>query len=1071
MKRLLAILLVCAFIFSAMPVIVFAQDDVDAHQGVNPVDDQCDCDRNTRTGVYVKTVDPTCVSVKYEVWDCDECGLHYSVVIGPALGHLDELQISVTAPTCTEQGYTTYKCTREHCDLVYNDDYVPALGHTEDAVVTAPTCTTDGYTTYTCTVCGNVEVRDPVAATGHTPVTDDAVAPDCENTGLTEGSHCDVCGEILVGQDEVPALGHTPADAVVENNVDPQCEVAGSYDLVVYCSVCGDELSRETVTVPATKHDYIVTVTPATHTAPETEHYWCQVCGYEFTAETAPALGHDYDEGVVTAPTCTEQGYTTYTCTCGDVVVTDYVPALGHTPVTDAAVDPDCVNTGLTEGSHCDVCGEVLVAQQVIPALGHISGQTVIENKKAPTCQEDGSYDEVVYCTVCGDELSRNTVIVPASDLCHVTITTIDEVPATCVSTGMTRQLWCVLCEKFVAEPYEIPVNPDAHNYTSEVIAPTCTADGYTLYTCANGCGASYTDTPVSALGHEYDAVVTAPTCTVDGYTTYTCSVCGDTYVDDIVAAPGHAITNHDAKAPTCTEIGWDAYDTCDVCDYTTYVEKAALGHTYERTEGVVYATCTTGGYDVCLCSVCEQLYKTNFTEAKGHTAGDVVVENNVAPDCVNDGSYDNVVYCTVCGAELSRETITVEALGHTPVTDEAVAPDCVNTGLTEGSHCDVCGEILVAQEVVDALGHTPVTDAAVDPDCENTGLTEGSHCDRCGEILVAQEVVEALGHNPVTDEAVDPDCENTGLTEGSHCDRCGETLVAQEEIPANGHTEGEVQKETTVEQDFDEEGFHDEFVCCVECGKELSRTEGVSDGYKNEEIYFSYEATGINGVNTAVNSGYIYLNVYLNVETEQARLWGAQFQFDFDASIIQLVEVQYPKTETTVGLFASAQETDTAKANANGSVAIIQVMPGDQPDENVKFNQGQYWYATLVFKVDNNSYSTTQNEVIVGFDVSTFKFERATEKNELVMTQVPGDGYEASIKVVRLGDTNGDGELDIHDSKAFAAWYAGADTEVEYNASIDMDKDSLITALDYYLLNQAIVHNDEYLDYPKASE
>ena len=115
------------------------------------------------------------------------------------------------------------------------------------------------------------------------------------------------------------------------------------------------------------------------------------------------------------------------------------------------------------------------------------------------------------------------------------------------------------------------------------------------------------------------------------------------------------------------------------------------------------------------------------------HTSTTTFKDNEVASSCTTTGSYDSVTICEDCGEELSRETVTVSANGHTP----GAEADCNNAQI-----CTVCTAVITS-----ALGHAEVTDAAVAPTCTTAGKTEGKHCSRCNEVFVAQTTVAALGH------------------------------------------------------------------------------------------------------------------------------------------------------------------------------------------------------------------------------------------------------------------------------------------------------------------------------------
>ncbi len=173
---------------------------------------------------------------------------------------------------------------------------------------------------------------------------------------------------------------------------------------------------------------------------------------------------------------------------------------------------------------------------------------------------------------------------------------------------------------------------------------------------------------------------------------------------------------------------------------------------------------------------------------ASGEHIHTVEIDKATEPTCTQTGLTEGS-HCSVCG-EVFEKQETIDALGHTEVADKAVAPTCAATGLTAGTHCSVCNTVLTAQQTVAKLPHVEVEDAAVAATCTSNGLTAGKHCSKCNAILVKQQTITAPGHTEVTDAAVAATCATTGLTAGKHCSVCGTVLVSQKTISKLSHTE-----------------------------------------------------------------------------------------------------------------------------------------------------------------------------------------------------------------------------------------------------------------------------------------
>ena len=349
---------------------------------------------------------------------------------------------------------------------------------------------------------------------------------------------------------------------------------------------------------------------------------------------------------------------------------------------------------------------------------------------------------------------------------------------------------------------------------------PTCTAVGERERYCS--CGEKQTSS-LAATGHSYAHVVTDPTCTEQGFTTHTCAGCGDSYVDTYVDALGHDEIEHVAQAPTCAEVGWDAYITCSRCNYSTYNEISTTGHSYGDWTEIKPATCTEKGLELksCICGAtvtkvieatghnygavvtpptctkqgftthtchCGDSYVDTYVDALGHTEGEVVVENKVDAICTTNGSYDNVVYCSVCKVELSRETKTVDALGHDEIEHIAQAPTCTEIGWDAYVTCSRCDYSTYNE--IPATGHTDgewIID--VEPDCITRGRKH-QVCATCGETLS----IEISDFKHIYNNACDGECNEceNKRTPAVHvydsakdedCNECGEIRIIFEHL------------------------------------------------------------------------------------------------------------------------------------------------------------------------------------------------------------------------------------------------------------------------------------------------
>ena len=278
-------------------------------------------------------------------------------------------------------------------------------------------------------------------------------------------------------------------------------------------------------------------------------------CGYTEGYEEIPALEHQ--KNVTTeakAATCTENGCTEgWECTregCDYKVASEVILAKGHTPETDNAVPATCTTDGKTEGSHCSVCGEILKAQETIPA----AHQDVVDmDPKDPTCTEDGQ-EGGTYCTVCGEVVEKPTVL-PAHG--HKKEVTTPAKAATCTENGCTEGWKCIIEDCGYEVTSEVI---KAKGHTEATIpgwAATCKANGMTEGKKCSVCGTVLTpqyETPKSTVHKFVPAKDTDPNA---GPLDNICTVCGEKQVG-LSQGDGSAFVSYEQVDPSSGSNGFN---------------------------------------------------------------------------------------------------------------------------------------------------------------------------------------------------------------------------------------------------------------------------------------------------------------------------------------------------------------------------------------------------------------------------------------------------------------------------------------------------------------------------------
>lgn len=1033
-------------------------------------------------------------------WTCSVCGSHYSNEAATAkienletwkktanqgliakLGHDMQLSAEAVAPSCEKNGATAvYTCTR-NCGHTTGGEKVDALQHNwrvadpvwngTASVSVSRTCTTVGgcqatETATSTSVKAEVTTQPTYNAKGQTTYT----ATFSETWASAQKTLTDVAmreGEARVGDTNYGTLADAVANVGQYNTIIVLKNLKVTTPVVIPEGVTVDFNGKTvsgTIAGPgklALNGGNLITAEGKNMIGSGTENNY-----YTTNAVISISLDQRMDTiihsgEVELAKDCwTLENQTleiksgaTFTVREGIRLEVRSKVIVEGTAVVNGTVNLYSANATIKAASGLNVettAGDkVLYQNGVYSVHNHTAGEAVVEDKNEPTCTETGSYNSVVYCSVCGDELSTTPVTVDA--LNH-------EWNATTYSWG-TDGKFCTATRSCGRANCNETETATAEVTSAEKEAATCTEMGWTTYTASFNVTWAETQTQdkqdITVIAHTYtveavneNTLKSAATCTEKAVYYYSCQ-CGAVDMSENAKTfengekLGHTYGN---PAVTFSEDGktYTVTVTCSVCAEGNDGHTSTSDTLYSAAGDLVPGTCQAESYQIFTAAGTFEEVSYRDTKTVYGEKGDHSWKEEYGYTEIADSEY-NVIGYTFYGSRKCEICSKEETATPTITCVETEKATCVRNGV--GTYTVTFAEDWADMKTyaglttfVNANNHANEQDCQTQAaTCTAVGYTGGKYCYACEVYTVPRTEVPALGHDIVIDAAVAPTCTTTGLTAGRHCSRCDDATVAQEEIRALGHTEA-TREEKRVEATCGADGSYDLVTYCSVCNEVIKTENKVLNATGNHSDENPYDGscdvcgtamTPIHGGEAAIGNAIYptladainaaqpgeFINIRANITSQPTNVTIAKnvtiitngyslWSTDAVAAIESITNTAF-KVTTNYGIIfvneAGPEATYVAEVNGVKYTTVKEALENAQPGDTV----------TMIADSDES-----QNDLIMisGVKLNTQSFDLSARSfvgfngseiyGTTYVTTGAGDCSKLTIKNLILGET-----------------------------------------------------------------